>query len=366
MKASMLLHHTLIVLCFSLLSLSTQGQDRIIRGTWITNVASEAMRSPEKIRETVVQCKKNGLTDIFVVVWNRGLTMYPSKVVESYIGILQDTFFRGFDPLRIFIEEGHKVGLQVHAWFEFGFSYAYKDSSQRAWLAKYPHWVGRDAAGNLLKKNGFFWWNALHPEVQQFMKQLVLEVVNQYAVDGIQGDDRLPAMPAEGGYDEYTKAFFANAHLGKEPPQNPRETEWLNWKTNQISEFGKSLYKAVKQAKPHCLVTWAPSIYPWSKEQYLQDWPTWLKEGYADFIIPQVYRYKLDAYEQTLKAIDNQVPEALKKKIFPGILTSLGDGYRADNTMLNSMMQINRNYGYMGEVLFYYETIRESINPLYK
>jgi uncharacterized lipoprotein YddW (UPF0748 family) len=356
----------LIVTCFIFFSYTTDGQDRIIRGTWITNVASEAMRSPEKIRETVAQCKKNGLTDIFVVVWNRGLTMYPSKVTESYIGIQQDSVYKGFDPLRVFIDEAHTVGLQVHAWFEFGFSYAYKDSSQPAWLAKYPHWVGKDAKGNLLKKNGFFWWNALHPEVQMFMKELVIEVVKNYAVDGIQGDDRLPAMPAEGGYDMYTKAFFAREHAGKEPPENPRETEWLNWKTNQISEFGKSLYKAVKKINPNCMVTWAPSIYPWSKEQYLQDWPTWLKEGYADYIIPQVYRYKLDAYEQTLKAIDNQVPAALKKKIFPGILTSLGDGYRADKNMLNSMMNINRKYGYMGEVLFYYETIRETTEPLYK
>ena len=26
-------------------------------------------------------------------------------------------------------------------------------------------------------------------------------------IDGIQGDDRLPAMPSEGGYDDYTLSF---------------------------------------------------------------------------------------------------------------------------------------------------------------
>lgn len=50
----------------------------------------------------------------------------------------------------------------------------------------------------------FFWWNGLHPEVQYFMHDLVLEVVKNYKVDGIQGDDRLPAMPSEGGYDSFT------------------------------------------------------------------------------------------------------------------------------------------------------------------
>lgn len=336
----------------------------VVRGTWITNVASTAMQSPDNIRQTVAHCKRNGLTDLFVVVWNRGLTMYPSKVVKQYIGIEQDPLYKGFDPLQIFVEEGHKAGLRVHAWFEFGFSYAYKDSSEQQWLKRYPHWVGRDNKGQLLKKNGFFWWNAIHPEVQAFMQAMVVEVVKNYAVDGIQGDDRLPAMPAEGGYDDYTKKLFAEQYHHT-PPQDPREPKWLQWKADQLSAFGKNLYQAVKRIKKDCLVTWAPSIYPWSKEQYLQDWPTWLTEGYADWILPQVYRYKITDYEQTLKAIDEQVPAGMKNRIFPGILTSLGDGYRVSDQMLMQMLQLNRKYGYQGEVFFYYETIRESIKPIY-
>lgn len=344
---------------------STAQKTPVVRGTWITNVASKAMQSPENIRQTVAYCKRNGLTDIFVVVWNRGVTMYPSKVVKQYIGIEQDTLYKGFDPLKIFVEEGHKAGLRVHAWFEFGFSYAYKDSSEQQWLRRYPHWAGRDNKGRLLQKNGFFWWNAIHPEVQKFMQAMVLEVVQHYAVDGIQGDDRLPAMPAEGGYDDYTKKQYAKQYKVDSPPADSREPRWLQWKADQLSAFGKTLYKAVKQVNKNCMVTWAPSIYPWSKEQYLQDWPKWLREGYADWILPQVYRYKIEDYEQTLKAIDQQVPVGLKNRIFPGILTSLGDGYRVTDQMLAQMLQLNRKYGYQGEVFFYYETIRESVKPIY-
>ena len=81
--------------------------------------------------------------------------MYPSQVVKKYTGIEQDTAYQGFDPLRLFIENGHKAGLRIHAWFEFGFSYAYQDSSQAQWLKKYPAWAGRDNQGRLLKKNNF-------------------------------------------------------------------------------------------------------------------------------------------------------------------------------------------------------------------
>ena len=184
-----------------------------VKGTWITNVASEALISETNIKQAVANCKQNGLNSIFVVVWNRGMTMYPSAVLKKYIGIKQDTVYNGFDPIKCIVKEVHKAGLRVFAWFEFGFSSAYKDSNS-IWLKKFPEWAGRKSDGSLLVKNGFYWWNSLNPEVQTFMKELVLELIRLYPVDGIQGDDRLPAMPVEGGYDNYTLRSYASTHNG--------------------------------------------------------------------------------------------------------------------------------------------------------
>ncbi len=353
-------------LCFSFFFSKAQDNHHlIIKGTWITNVASDAMRNPENVRKAVLNCKKNGLTDIFVVVWNGGVTMYPSQVLKQYIGKEQSAVYKNFDPLKAFVTEGHKLGLRVHAWFEFGAAYAYKDSSANSWLEKYPSWVGKNSKGGLLKKNDFFWWNGMHPEVQSFLQKLILEVVANYQVDGIQGDDRLPAMPAEGGYDEYTINLYKSEFAGNRPSLNAKEPDFIQWKANKISAFGKMLYQSVKKQRPTCIVSWAPSIYPWSKEQYLQDWPTWLNEGYADFIIPQLYRYKIDAYENVLNELSSQVPASLKHKVFPGILTSLGNGYRVDSIMLQQMLSLNRKYGFQGEVFFYYESFKSFLKPLY-
>lgn len=65
-----------------------------IKGTWITNVASDAMLNQEKVKASVAHCKRNGLTDIFVVVWNDGLTMYPSKAVKNILELLKTLFIR--------------------------------------------------------------------------------------------------------------------------------------------------------------------------------------------------------------------------------------------------------------------------------
>ena len=327
-----------------------------IRGTWVTNVASDILSSKENISKGITLCKQNGINNIFVVVWNNGVTMYPSKVVEKYIGIKQSKDYVGRDPIKEIIEEGHKAGIKVHAWFEFGFSYAYKDSSS-VWLQKYPQWAGKNNKGGLLNKYSFYWWSGINPEVQTFMKELVGEVVKNYAVDGVQGDDRLPAMPGEGGYDNYTMQLYAKEHNGDAPPQNAKDPAWMQWKADKLSAFGKSLYQVVKKIKPGCIVSWAPSIYPWSKDQYLQDWPKWLSEGYADYVVPQLYRYNIDAYETVLKELSAQVPIKMKHKVFPGILTSLGDGYQSTRMLTDQMIALNRKFGFNGEVFFYFETL---------
>ncbi len=348
-------------LLFRLTVLQAQNQEPI-KGTWITNVASQVLLSKSNIKEAVATCKKQGLNNIYVVVWNKGLTMYPSKVLQQYIGIKQDSIYGGFDPIACMIEEAHALDIKVHAWFEFGFSYAYKDSAN-LWAKKYPRWIGRNNKGEALNKNGFMWWNSIHPEVQNFMKKLILEVVAKYDVDGIQGDDRLPAMPAEGGYDNYTSALYKK-QTGKTPPTLATEKFWLQWKADQLSNYGKSLYKAIKKERKNCIVSWAPSIYPWSKENYLQDWPKWLNGGYADYILPQLYRYDIKAYEKILIELNQQIKPHQKSKVFPGLLTALGSGYLVSNELLQQMIALNRKYGFEGEVFFYYECLPK-LQPIY-
>jgi uncharacterized lipoprotein YddW (UPF0748 family) len=335
-----------------------------IRGIWITNTGSDVLNSRQQIREAVMQCKDQGLTDLFMVVWNNGKTMFPSQVVFQYIQQQQDPVYKGRDPLQEMIEEAHAVGLRVHAWLEFGFSYSYKDSLS-VWNKKYPDWAGRNGKGYLLQKNGFYWWNALHPGPQQFLKELVEEIVTRYDIDGIQGDDRLPAMPSEGGYEVATIQEYGNSGGDQRAAIDAKQPEWLQWRADKLSAFGQQLYQLVKAQKSNCLVTWSPSIYPWSKQEYLQDWPAWLRDGYADYVFPQLYRYNAEAYEKLLKDLNELIPADQRRKIFPGVLTSLGDGYQANRTLLNRFIQLNRQYGYEGEVFFYYETLNRMRGPLY-
>ena len=327
-----------------------------IKGVWLTNVASKVLDSRKNIVEAVNLCKQSGINTIFVVTWNRGNTLYPSEIMKKEFGVLIDPRFKGRDPLQELIEEAHKKNIKVHAWFEFGFSSSYKENGGNI-LKKHPEWAAINKEGKLVSKNSFEWMNAFLPEVQNFVNSLIIEVVKKYDVDGVQGDDRLPAQPSTAGYDSYTVNEYKREHDGNSPPSDYKNAAWLTWRANRLNAYLKDLYQAVKKEKPNMLVTMAPSIFPWSKEEYLQDWPTWLNEGYVDYIFPQIYRYDFQKYKAALEANLKYVSPEKKSLFYPGILLKVDD-YTPDSKFLAEMIKLNRENGVMGEVFFFYEGLK--------
>ncbi len=196
--------------------------------------------------------------------------------------------------------------------------------------------------------------NALNSEVQDFILSLILEVVNNYDIDGIQGDDRLPAMPSKGGYNPEIIEEYKNDFFGNPPPDYFKDYNWVQWRAEKLNDFMKRIYTSVKDVDPDCIVSMSPSIFPWSKEEYLQDWPTWVNFGYTDMIVPQVYRRDSLAYTRTLEAqLRYILPEKLYQ-FYPGILIRVGDEQPSEE-LLQYKLNENRRLGFQGEVFFFYE-----------
>jgi len=333
------------------------NETKPVRGVWLTNVDSKALNSKEGITEAVSLCKEFNVNTIYVVAWNKAMTTYPSKILKKLTGVEIDTQMTGRDPLRELIEEAHASNIKVIAWFEFGFSSSYQQDGGVLCKLK-PGWKSKNSKDTLVTKNGFDWLNGFNPEVQQFLLSLIMEVVRNYDVDGIQGDDRLPAMPVESGYDEYTTQLYMTQHNGKRPPSDFRDTAWVNWRAGLLNNFMKAIHDSVKNYNSHLIVSMAPSIYPWSKEEYLQDWPAWVREGWVDEICPQLYRYDVKDYNLALKNILNeQLSPEDYNKFFPGILLKVGK-YIASDSYLMEAVKANRDNNVNGEVYFFYEGLK--------
>ncbi|MEH2160128.1 MAG: family 10 glycosylhydrolase [Nostoc sp.] len=334
------------------------------RGIWLTTTDSKVLRSKERIAEAMDFLAETGFNVVFPVVWNKGVTMYPSQTMQQTFGVEIDHLSVGRDPLEEVVVEARRVGLKVIPWFEYGFASSY-NLNGGVLLQKKPEWAARDINGNLLKKNGFEWLNALDSQVQEFLLNLVLEVANNYDVDGIQGDDRFPAFPCEGGYDVGTVSRYRQ-QFDRNPPENGKDRQWLQWRADILTDFLARLYREVKAVNPNLLVAIAPNIHDWAFQEYLQDSPTWLNRGIVDMIQPQIYRRDFGSYRAIAdKLVSQQFTDATLPKLAPGILMKLGN-YSISPEYLVQAIEYNRQLGIQGEVFFFYEGLRENNNTLAK
>ncbi len=369
-----------LLACLLAPPLGAQTYETGVRGVWLTNVASDVLNSKEKIAEAMDYLKSRGFNVVFPVVWNKGYTLYPSQTMAATVGeaYRQDPFFAGQqrDPLAEIVAEARRVGLEVIPWFEFGFSSSFSQDGGHI-LAARPQWAAKTVDGQLVVKNGFDWMDALNPEVQDFMTSLVVEVLDAYDVDGFQGDDRLPAMPSEGGYSDYDVALYKSEHGGEAPPSYAKDSDWLTWRAGKLTRYLGRLYRTVKARDPHLLVSLSPSPYSFGFTEYLQNVPRWVDSSYVDLLHPQLYRYDVGSYKSLVQQTvgptptsgGGYVPREKREILAPGILTRGGGGTNGPDYLVEAV-RYNREFGIGGEVFFYYEYLRDknqyAADSLYK
>lgn len=328
-----------------------------IKGVWVaSHHHNKFWDSADEMRRQMAEWRAIGINTVFLAVWNQGRTSYPSAVAGAVTGKPIDERFVGRDPLAEALQVARALDMKLMPWFEFGFASDYKGGGGSELRRLKPEWVALDAQGKPAEKNGFFWLNGFDPEVQDFLHRLVMEVVQRYEVDGIQGDDRLPAQPVSAGYDPRTRQAYAAEHGGRQPPQDARDRAWKRWRADRLNAFVQRLNTAAKAVRPQLHLSLSPSPYPWGYDEYLQDWPTWLRQGWVDSLSPQLYRYQAPAYRKTLDEMLSHLPcPEDRARMFPGVLLSLGREYVAAPDLLRSMVQANREAGLQGEVFFHSE-----------
>ncbi|MCU0425400.1 MAG: family 10 glycosylhydrolase [Candidatus Kapabacteria bacterium] len=333
-----------------------------VRGVWLTVAGSTVFDSRQNIALAMRTLKENGFNTVFPVVWLCGYTMWRSARMQREFNLPIGAQFGDRDVLRETIEEARLQGLTVIPWFEYGFSSFNSGlgTPPGAILTKYPQWssIGRD--GQVVVKNGFYWMNALDSNVQNFITDLVMEVVNGYDIDGIQGDDRMPAMPTEGGYDTATVARYRR-ETGMAAPQDFKEAAWVKWRADKLTDWLARLRQTVKARKPNLVFAMSPSPFPFGNVEYLQDSPTWMQRGLVDLLSTQLYRRDLPAYQGLLTQLQSQMPANARRKIAPGVL-GRADPYISTAQLLSESITANRQAGMIGSVIFFHEALTPNNN----
>jgi uncharacterized lipoprotein YddW (UPF0748 family) len=355
------------------LTINTMAQETGVRAFWIPDPShSTFLTSRAEMVKGVALAKELNFNTLYVGAWAKTRTLYPSQVLadnSSYTsdrdGMFTPNYGNGTgDPLSDLIEVAHAEGLKVILWYEYGFMarWGSAPSPQNDKILEVrPHWAGRGINNQGTDtvpsnyNNTDYYYNAYHPEVQQFLLDLIMEAVNRYDIDGVQGDDRLPAMPRNSGYDYYTVAKYKAENNGQSPPLSPSNPAWVRWRVNILNQFGHRIFETVKAAKPNVLVTNSPNPYPWAFDNLMQEWPAWLDAGSVEILSVQCYRYSIGAYQSTI----NEVLSYFKnhgdgnlKRLSPGIIL-YGSAGLTDPDLVLQKMRYNRSVGITGESFFY-------------
>lgn len=292
-----------------------------VQGVWITHTGAAMMYYTMRLDEVIANLAKHHVNTLYPAVWNRGYTLYPSHVAQSAGGKSRDWStdipgLPGDNILKALTHQAHRQHIKLIPWFEYGLMIPLSSPIAKA----HPDWLTVNLEQQTVPKpltpapflprplknlqlevtgGNLAWLNPFHPEVQTFLTNLIAEVVQDYAVDGIQLDDHF-GLPIEMGYDPYTIALYKSEHKDLGPPNNAADPEWIAWRAKRITQLLDKISQAVKNVDPKVMISISPNPPRFAYLKYLQDWVTWVESGLVNEVVVQVYRENFDTFQNDL------------------------------------------------------------------
>lgn len=207
-----------------------------------------------------------------------------------------------WDPLAFAIEEAHRRGLELHAWFN-PFR-AFHPSGARGDTARMH--VARTNRGLVRRYGNQLWMDPGDPAVRRRSLEVISDVVRRYDIDAVHLDDYFYPYRVENrrGYLQ-----FPDAETYARYRRNGGKLSRDDWRRDNVNQFVRALYGQVHALKPHVRVgispfgIWRPG-YPAgivgldAYQEIFADSRRWLREGWVDYFAPQLYWHP-DAEKQS-------------------------------------------------------------------
>lgn len=335
---------------------NAQAAEKEMRAAWVSTVynldwpktKNNASKQKQELTQLMDKLKGCGINTIVLQVRPESDALYKSSI-NPWSKYLTGTQGKdpGYDPLAFAIQEAHKRGMELHAWMN-----PYRVTSSGTDLnslvsshpaRKNPSWV--------IKYNNKMYYDPGNPAVVDYLVKTVKEVVDKYDVDGIHFDDYFypsSSFPDDTSYKAYGKGQDRN-----------------NWRRENVNTLLKKV-KAVVNARSGCEFGVSPfgiwrnkssdcpdgSETSGSQSYYnmLADSRTWIRKGYVDYIVPQIYwpiGLKVADYSKLVKWWANEVKGYdVDLYIGQGIYKQGQSSYSGQNIAKEIKNQININKKY--------------------
>lgn len=198
-----------------------------------------------------------------------------------------------YDPLAFAVEEAHRRGLELHAWFN-----PYRARHAAAFSSISSDHISKSRPHLVRAYGRSLWLDPGEREVQEHSLNVVLDVVRRYDIDGIHFDDYFYPYPEK---DAQGRALpFPDWPSWKKYRDGGGRLERDDWRRENVNLFIVRVSQAVKAAKPWVRFgispfgIWRPGFPAQIKgldahDVLYADARKWLREGWVDYMAPQLY-----------------------------------------------------------------------------
>ena len=294
----------LFLITFHLLIISslTAQPKYEFRGVWVATVDNIDWPSQKNLNSDIQKSEfiklldmhqRNGMNAIIAQIRPATDAFYPSQY-EPWSEWLTGTQGKPpspyYDPLEFMIAETHKRGMEFHAWmnpYRAEFSIGKSSISPTHITKLHPAWF--------LPYGTILLFDPGNKEVQQYVTNIVKDVVKRYDVDAIHFDDY----------------FYPYRIAGKEFPDNESFAKYNNglnkedWRRSNVDSIIFMLSKAIKNENKYCKFGISP-FGVWRNidkdaqgsntkagqtnyDDLYADILLWLKNKWIDYAAPQLY-----------------------------------------------------------------------------
>lgn len=302
---------TLVFLTAFLLQLKAQtpaepvvngNPKREFRGVWVATVenidwpkkGSTAEQQKQHLIDILNSHQQTGINAIMFQIRPAADAFYAkstepwSKWLSGRQGVAPTPFY---DPLQFAIDEAHKRGMELHAWFN-----PYRATNDNKFSQLSPDHITNTKPEWFFTYGGQKIFNPGIPEVREYVVKVILNVVDNYDIDGVHMDDYFYPY-AIAGQKINDAATFARYGDGF--------SDIRDWRRHNVDLLIKMLSDSIHKHNPRMKFGISPFSI-WANKfqnpegsdthggdtyyELYADTRKWVKEGWVDYINPQLYR----------------------------------------------------------------------------
>lgn len=256
-----------------------------IRAMWISFLELQSIlkgKSETQFKESIGNyfdnIKASHFNTVIFHARSHGDAYYKSSLFPTSVNF---TVTRGlsapFDPLAIAIDEAHKRSLRLEAWVNPYRGPEVKENEPLCPDAVFAKWLGSRRV--FTAQNGgktYHYLNPAHPDAQQLALDGVIEILENYDIDGIHFDDYFYPVT-----DEYIDS--------EEYASSGSSLSLSDYRRSCVSDFVAKVYKTVKKYGKTFGISPSGNIEH-NQDLYFADIKLWAsKPGYVDYLCPQLY-----------------------------------------------------------------------------